>query len=54
MGTDSKGHRAGSFKQVNKAHKTGRHRSKGAIDKDQKGLFIIFHRFLKLFLNTFI
>lgn len=41
MGTDNKGHRAGSLKQTNKKHKTGRHRSKGAIDNDQKGLFTI-------------
>lgn len=40
MGTDNKAHRAGSLKQTNKKHKTGRHRSKGAIDNDQKGLFI--------------
>uniref|UniRef100_A0A914WYA7 Pre-rRNA-processing protein TSR1 homolog n=1 Tax=Plectus sambesii TaxID=2011161 RepID=A0A914WYA7_9BILA len=31
------GHRAGAFKQQNKKHKTGRHRSKGTIDNDQKG-----------------
>lgn len=37
MGTDSRGHRAGALKQTNKAHKTGRHRSKGAIDNEQKG-----------------
>lgn len=49
MGTDSKGHRAGSFKQVNKPHKTGRHRSKGAIDKDQKGWFAIIFDTIILF-----
>lgn len=37
MGTDNIGHRAGALKQTNKSHKTGRHRSKGAIDNDQKG-----------------
>lgn len=30
-------HRPGAFKQVNKAHKTGRHRSKGSISSDVKG-----------------
>lgn len=37
MGTGKEGHRAGVLKQTNKAHKTGRHRSKSAIDNDQKG-----------------
>lgn len=32
-------HRAGGFKQTNKAHKTGRHRSKGSISSAIKGLF---------------
>ena len=31
MGTDQPTHRAGALKQTNKAHKTGRHRSKGAV-----------------------
>ncbi|CAK9816097.1 Pre-rRNA-processing protein TSR1 homolog [Anthophora plagiata] len=30
-------HRPGVFKQVNKAHKTGRHHSKGSISSDAKG-----------------
>lgn len=30
-------HRPGAFKQQNKAHKTGRHRSKGQIDNTNKG-----------------
>ncbi|XP_043261297.1 pre-rRNA-processing protein TSR1 homolog [Colletes gigas] len=30
-------HRAGGFKQSNKPHKTGRHRSKGSISSDVKG-----------------
>ncbi|XP_070558804.1 pre-rRNA-processing protein TSR1 homolog [Ptychodera flava] len=30
-------HRPGSFKQKNKTHKTGRHRSKGEIDREVKG-----------------
>ncbi|KOC67732.1 Pre-rRNA-processing protein TSR1 like protein [Habropoda laboriosa] len=30
-------HRPGAFKQVNKAHKTGRHRSKGSISSEAKG-----------------
>ncbi|XP_033337564.2 tsr1 ribosome assembly factor [Megalopta genalis] len=30
-------HRPGAFKQTNKAHKTGRHRSKGSISSDVKG-----------------
>lgn len=37
MGTDQPAHRSGALKQTNKHHKTGRHRSKGAIDNDQKG-----------------
>lgn len=37
MGSDRVAHRAGVLKQTNKAHKTGRHRSKGVIDNDQKG-----------------
>lgn len=39
MGTDQQAHRAGALKQKNKSHKTGRHRSKGAIDNEQKGKF---------------
>lgn len=31
-------HRPGPLKQSNKTHKTGRHRSKGAIDNALKGL----------------
>ena len=30
-------HRPGAFKQQNKSHKTGRHRSKGQVDKQAKG-----------------
>lgn len=30
-------HNPGRFKQQNKPHKTGRHRSKGEIDKGNKG-----------------
>lgn len=37
MAVDQQGHRSGSLKQTNKAHKTGRHRSKGAIDNALKG-----------------
>ncbi|XP_006823486.1 pre-rRNA-processing protein TSR1 homolog [Saccoglossus kowalevskii] len=38
MAADSEhSHRPGIFKQKNKSHKTGRHRSKGIIDKDTKG-----------------
>jgi len=33
-------HRPGIFKQSNKTHKTGRHRSKGIIHKDTKGMFL--------------
>lgn len=39
MGLDSHAHRSGSLKQTNKSHKTGRHRSKGAIDNALKGEF---------------
>lgn len=37
MGVEQQAHRSGALKQKNKAHKTGRHRSKGIIDNDQKG-----------------
>lgn len=37
MGADSQVHRSGTLKQSNKLHKTGRHRSKGTIDKELKG-----------------
>jgi len=30
-------HRAGAFKQSNKGHNTGRHRSKGAVEKENRG-----------------
>ena len=30
-------HRPGVFKQQNKSHKTGRHRSKGQINKECQG-----------------
>lgn len=43
MGTDQQAHRAGALKQKNKTHKTGRHRSKGAIDNEQKGKFECLH-----------
>ena len=37
MVADQQSHRPGPLKQANKTHKTGRHRSKGAIDKALKG-----------------
>lgn len=37
MGVDQATHRPGALKQKNKAHKTGRHRSKGAVDAAIKG-----------------
>lgn len=40
MGVDQQAHRAGALKQKNKVHKTGRHRSKGAIDNELKGAFL--------------
>lgn len=30
-------HRSGALKQSNKPHKTGRHRSKGAVNNELKG-----------------
>jgi len=30
-------HRAGAFKQSNKSHNTGRHRSKGSVEKENRG-----------------
>lgn len=35
--TKQETHRSGAFKQSNKQHKTGRHRSKSAINNEQKG-----------------
>ncbi|KZC09196.1 PREDICTED: pre-rRNA-processing protein TSR1 homolog [Dufourea novaeangliae] len=35
--TKQEAHRPGAFKQSNKPHKTGRHRSKGSISSDVKG-----------------
>lgn len=35
--TKQETHRAGAFKQLNKQHKTGRHRSKSAINNENKG-----------------
>lgn len=43
MGTEQQAHRSGALKQTNKAHKTGRHRSKGIIDNEQKGLYPKLH-----------
>lgn len=34
---DQQRHRPGVFKQQNKAHKTGRHRSKGSLETANKG-----------------
>lgn len=56
MGVDQEAHRAGALKQKNKAHKTGRHRSKGAIDNELKGSYFVnksSHFFLLLELNEF-
>lgn len=47
MGVDQEVHRAGALKQKNKAHKTGRHRSKGAIDNELKGAY---YRFENIYL----
>lgn len=46
MALGQSGHRSGPLKQTNKSHKTGRHRSKGAIDNELKGNFF-FHSNLK-------
>ena len=34
-------HRPGAFKQQNKSHKTGRHRSKGQLEKSNKGTYVL-------------
>lgn len=39
-------HRPGPYKQSNKEHKHGRHRSKGSISVATKGTYTSFHRFL--------
>lgn len=36
-GEKQQGHRPGIYKQKNKAHKNGRHRTKGEIERDNKG-----------------
>lgn len=41
MAPNDPGHRSGSLKQKNKQHKHG-HQSKRAIDKANKGKFLIF------------
>lgn len=44
--TKQETHRPGVFKQINKAHKTGRHRSKGTIGNEVKGKLTILFNFL--------
>jgi pre-rRNA-processing protein TSR1 len=34
------GHRAGVYKQKNKGHKHGKHRTKGEIERENKGKFV--------------
>lgn len=43
-------HRAGVFKQTNKAHKHGRHRSKGCIDVAAKGIFNCCYKLVSTFI----
>lgn len=43
MSEDQQRHRPGVFKQQNKIHKTGRHRSKGSICTAAKGIFESFY-----------
>lgn len=45
MALGQSGHRSGPLKQTNKSHKTGRHRSKGAIDNELKGNFFFSFKF---------
>lgn len=42
-------HRPGSLKQSNKQHKTGRHRSKSAVDNDLGGKI-----FLRVIVTNFV
>ena len=52
MGTDEQEtHRPGVFKRPNKSHKTGRHRSKGSISNDCRG---IFHKNKYLYFNKIV
>lgn len=37
------GHRAGPLKQSNKRHKSGRHRTKGALDAAAGGVLFFFY-----------
>jgi len=39
MSADQNTHKSGPLKQQNKAHKHGRHRTKGQLDKSHKGNF---------------
>lgn len=36
-GEKQQGHRAGIYKQKNKEHKRGKHRTKGELEKESKG-----------------
>uniref|UniRef100_A0A915CU40 Uncharacterized protein n=1 Tax=Ditylenchus dipsaci TaxID=166011 RepID=A0A915CU40_9BILA len=40
MSEKPQAHRPGLFKLPSKRHKTGQHRSKGAVSRDSKGYFI--------------
>lgn len=44
-------HKPGAFKQTNKQHKTGKHRSKGALDAESKGWLIV-HGYLVFIFST--
>lgn len=49
-------HRPGAFKQINKPHKTGRHRSKGSISSEVKGkiLYNVSNLFIYKYYNIYI
>lgn len=44
-------HRPGAFKQSNKEHKHGRHRSKGALTALNKGIFRLCFPKIYIFFN---
>ena len=46
--TEQVRHRPGLFKQQNKTHKTGRHRSKGQLQKEARGIVQIVYIFVTI------
>lgn len=53
MNAKQETHRPGAWKQSNKQHKTGSHRSKSAINKEIKGKLINFSKSMKIITVTY-